>query len=118
MQGQFNPITISLPANRASLVQLTQQGDIKTSASSLYLRTTASVLIKTGPGNLIGMTVASHTTGTVQFWDNTSAAVTTLVNTMTLSATDRSIDFFGAKFNTGLFVTIAGTAADITVYYN
>lgn len=118
MQGQYNPITITLASNRTSLAQLTQQGDVKVSASSLYVSTTASVLIKTGPGNLVGMTVASHTTGTVKFWDNTSAAVTTLVDTMTLSATDRSVDFFGAKFNTGLFITIAGAAATITVYYN
>lgn len=117
MQGQYNPVTITLAANRSSHVQLTQQGDLKTSASALYVRTTASVLIKTGPGNLVGMTVASHTLGTVQFWDNTTAAVTTLINTMTLSSTDRSIDFFGAKFNTGLFITLGGTA-DVTVYYN
>jgi len=117
MQGQYNPVTITLAANRASHVQLTQQGDLKTSASSLYVRTTASVLIKTGPGNLVGMTIASHTAGTVQFWDNTVASTTTLVNTMTLGATERDIPFYGAKFNTGLFITLGGTA-DVTVYYN
>lgn len=117
MQGQYNPVTITLATQKISLVQLTQQGDVKVSMSSLYVNVTASVLIKTGPGNLTGMTVASHSSGTVKFWDNTSAATTTLVNTMTLTASDRSISFFGAKFNTGLFVTIGGTA-DITVFYN
>lgn len=117
MQGQYNPITITLASNRTSLAQLTQQGDLKTSASSLYVNTTASVLIKTGPGNLVGMTVGSHTGGTVKFWDNTSAAATVLVNTMTLAAGERDMPFYGAKFNTGLFITVGGTI-DVTVYYN
>jgi hypothetical protein len=117
MQGQFNPITITLAANRTSLVQLTAQGDLKTSDSALYVNTAASVLIKTGPGNLVGMTINSHITGTVKFWDNTSAATTVLVETMTLAVGERNIPFYGAKFNTGLFITIGGTA-NVTVYYN
>ena len=117
MQGQFNPTTISIAAGRVSHVQLTQQGDLKTSDSSLYVNTAASVLIKTGAGNLVGMTINSHTTGTVKFWDNTSAATTVLVETMSLFVGERNIPFYGAKFNTGLFITIGGTA-NVTVYYN
>jgi hypothetical protein len=83
----------------------------------LYLNTTASVLVKTGSGNLQGIVVNSHTSGTLKLWDNTSAATTVIFNTITLAAGERWIPLFGAKFNTGCFLTIGGTA-DVTVIYN
>lgn len=78
---------------------------------------TASALVKTGNGDVQGIIIASHTTGTIKLWDNTSAAGTVLVNTITLAVGERWIPLFGAEFTTGLFVTIGGTA-DITVVYN
>lgn len=86
-----------------------------------YRNLTASALVKTGSGTVKGIVIGSHTSGTIKLWDNTSAATTVLVNTMTLSAIattgERFIDLFGANFTTGLYVTIGGTA-DITVMYD
>jgi len=82
-----------------------------------YTNITSSSLIETGQGTLQGVVINSHSSGTLKFWDNTSAATTVIFNTITLGASERWIDFFGAKFTTGLFVTIGGTA-DITVLWN
>ena len=81
-----------------------------------YTNISASALIKTGAGQVYGIVIGSHTTGTVKLWDNTSAATTVLVNTMTLATSERFIPLFGATFGTGLYVTIGGTA-DITILY-
>lgn len=83
----------------------------------LYANLSASGLVKTGTGNVTGLVINSQSSGTVKLWDNTAASGSVLFNTMTLVSTDRSIDLFGAKFLTGLYVTIGGTA-DITVIYN
>ena len=82
-----------------------------------YVNLSASALIETGPGTLQGVVINSHSSGTLKFWDNTSAATTVIFNTITLSAGERWIPFFGAKFTTGLYLTIGGTA-DVTVIYN
>jgi hypothetical protein len=79
----------------------------------LYL--SASGLVKTGPGVILGIFVNSMSSGTVKVWDNTSAANPYMLNTITLATTDRYIPI-GMKFTTGLFVTIGGTA-DITISY-
>lgn len=81
-----------------------------------YRNLTASALVKTGYGKVKGIIIGSHTSGTIKLWDNTSAATTTLVNTMTLAAGERFIPLYDATFTVGLFVTIGGTA-DITVVY-
>ncbi len=81
-----------------------------------YRNLSASALVKTGEGQVVGIVVNSHTSGTIKLWDNTSAATTVLNNTMTLAVGERWIPFFRETFTTGLFVTIAGTA-DITVVY-
>lgn len=83
----------------------------------LYINLTSSGLIKTGTGNLGGVVINSHSSGTLKFWDNTSAATTVIFNTITLAVGERWIPFFGAKFTTGCFLTIGGTA-DVTVIYN
>jgi hypothetical protein len=88
-----------------------------TSQYGLYTNITADTLVKTGTGNLIAIIVASHTSGAVKIWDNTSAATTVLVNTYTYAAGSQTIPFYGAKFTTGLFVDVTGTQ-DITVVYN
>ena len=83
----------------------------------LYKNLSASGLVETGQGTLQGVIVNSHSSGTLKFWDNTSATTTVLFNTITLAAGERWIPFFGAKFTIGLYLTIGGTA-DITVIYN
>lgn len=82
-----------------------------------YKNLSASGLIETGPGTLQGIVINSHSSGTLKFWDNTSAATTIIFNTITLAAGERWIPFFGAKFTVGCFLTIGGTA-DVTVLYN
>ena len=81
-----------------------------------YRNLAASALVKTGAGKVVGIIVGSHSSGTIKLWDNTSAATTVLVNTMTLAAGERNVPLYDAAFNTGLYVTIGGTA-DITVVY-
>ena len=82
-----------------------------------YTNGSASALIATGPGVLVGLVVNSHSSGTVKFWDNTSAATTVIFNTITLAAGERWIPFFGAKFTTGCYLTVGGTI-DYTVITN
>lgn len=79
---------------------------------------TGNVLIKTGPGNLTGVIVSSHTSGTIKFWDSLTAANTVLVDTYTYATGSQTITFFGAKFTTGLFADVGGTTQKITVIYN
>jgi len=82
-----------------------------------YTNLSASALIATGPGVLVGVVVNSHTSGTLKFWDNTSAATTVIFETITLAAGERWIPLFGAKFTTGCYLTIGGTA-NVTVITN
>lgn len=80
-----------------------------------YTNISASTLIRTGPGKLLGIFVASaSSTPTIKVWDNTSGASTVIVNTFTPS----SGTFYPipAKFQTGCYVTISGTV-DCTVFW-
>jgi hypothetical protein len=78
---------------------------------------TASALVKTGSGKVAGVVINSHTSGTLKIWDNTSAAGTVLFDTITFGVGERNIDFFGANFTTGCYVTIGGTA-NITLMFD
>lgn len=83
-----------------------------------YTNISASALIKTGAGQAYAIVVNSYTaTATIKLWDNTAGSGTVLLNTITIAATDRVIPLFGATFATGLYVTIAVAAADITILY-
>jgi len=88
-----------------------------TTPQGKYTNLSASALLATGPGVLVGVVINSHSSGTLKFWDNTSAATTVIFNTITLAAGERYIDLFGAKFTTGCYLTIGGTA-DVTVITN
>lgn len=84
--------------------------------SGAYKNISASALVRTGAGQLIGIFVASASgSPTIKVWDNTSAATTVLVNTFTPLAGG----FYPMPFNfsNGLFVTIGGTV-DCTVAWN
>ena len=82
-----------------------------------YTNISASALIKSGSGALHGFIVNSHTSGTLKLWDNTSAATTVLLNTITFAAGPNFIALpMGISFNTGLYATIGGTA-DITILW-
>ena len=84
-----------------------------TAGGSGYLNTTASVLVKTGDGHLIGIFVASASaTPTIKLWDSTAASGLVLVNTFTpIAATWYPLPF---HFTVGCYVTIGGTV-DCTV---
>lgn len=82
--------------------------------SCSYKNLSASALVKTGAGRLLGLICASSSSGTVKIWDNTSAATTVLLNTMSLTA--GTFYPVPGAFSTGLYVTIGGTA-DITVFF-
>jgi len=81
-----------------------------------YVNLTASALVKTGSGKLIGMYVNSTNAGTIKLWDNTSAATTVINNTITPAIGYHNLG--GASFNTGLYATIGGTALDVTLYFD
>lgn len=81
-----------------------------------YKNLTASGLVKTGFGNVDGIIISSHTSGTVKLWDSTTATGTVIVNTLAFNVGEHFVPLYDLVFNTGLFVTIGGTA-DITVVY-
>jgi len=83
---------------------------------SSYANISASALVKTGAGQVYGIIINSHSSGTIKLWDNTSAATTVLCNTITFAAGERWIPLFGMTFGTGLYATIGGTA-DVTISY-
>lgn len=82
-----------------------------------YQNITASTLIKTGAGLVVGFVVNSNTSGTLKLWDNTSAAGTVIINTYTFPAGSSIVSFPGVvAFNTGLYATVGGTA-DVTLVW-
>ena len=75
---------------------------------------TASALVKTGPGVLVGMYVNSTSAGTIRFWDSLTATGVVMNNVIT-----PAIGYHGlgnGSFTTGLFATIGGTL-NVTLYY-
>jgi hypothetical protein len=81
-----------------------------------YKNLSSSALVKTGYGEIVGIIVNSHSSGTLKLWDALTATTPILCNTITLVAGERWIPFFNATFDTGLYLTIGGTA-DVTVVY-
>ena len=81
-----------------------------------YVNLSASALVKTGAGQVYGIVINSHTSGTLKLWDNTAGSGTVLCNTMTFAVGERFIPLLGATFGTGLYATIGGTA-DVTILY-
>lgn len=78
---------------------------------------TASALIKTGPGVVVGVIINSHTSGTLQLSDALTSTTPNITGTITFGAAERFIPLYGAKFITGLYATVGGTA-NITIVYN
>lgn len=82
-----------------------------------YTNISADTLIKTGTGELYGFIVNSHTSGTLKLWDNTSAATTVLLNTITFAAGPNFVLLpVGVRFVTGLYADIGGTI-DLTLIW-
>jgi hypothetical protein len=82
--------------------------------SGSYKNLSASGLVKDGPGALLGIFVASSSSGTVKVWDNSAGSGTVLVNATSVAAA--TFYPMPGRFNTGCYVTIGGTA-DITVFW-
>ena len=79
-----------------------------------YANKSASALIYTGPGQLLGVFCASSSSGTVKLWDQGSAAAPIIVNTTAvIGGTWYPMPF---SFTTGLYLTVGGTA-DVTVCF-
>lgn len=104
----------------------TTQGLTADDGESFATRVTSSTftVIKTGNATLNGIMINSHSSGTIELRDgasvNPAVSATIRFGTMTLSAVattgERYIDFFGARFSTGIVLYAAGTV-DLTVLY-
>lgn len=81
-----------------------------------YTNLTASGLVKTGDGGVLGIIINSNSSGTIKMYDSLTASGTVFNDTISLGATERNIAFFGKTFYTGLYVEIGGTA-NISVVY-
>ena len=84
------------------------------SEGTTYVNLTASALVRTGAGILVGMYVNSTSSGTIKFWDQTSGAVPVINNTITPTIGYHPLG--NASFTTGLYATI-GSTLDVTLYY-
>lgn len=84
---------------------------------------TASALVKSGAGQLFGFVVNSCAAGaTLKIWDNTSAATTVILDTMTFTTAvaegPKVIALPATKFTTGCYFTIAVAAMSVTPLWN
>ena len=77
----------------------------------------ASNLVKTGGGNVIGVIVNSHSSGTLKLEDALTDTTPLIINTFSFPAGSGVYSFFGAKFITGLYAVVGGTL-DCTIVYN
>jgi len=88
-----------------------------------YTNLSASALIYTGPGRVAGFVVNSCAAGaTIKLWDNTSAATTVLLNTITFTAAVNQgpvvVNLPGfVRTTVGLYATIAVAAMDATIMW-
>lgn len=88
-----------------------------------YTNISASALIYTGAGRFAGFIVNSCAAGaTIKFWDNTSAATTVVLNTITFTAAVAQgpvsvvLPVF-IRTTVGLYCTIAVAAMDVTILW-
>lgn len=105
---------VTLDLGGSGTENLLNGGTVPVSGGESYLNGSTSQLVKTGTGKLLGIFVASSSSGTIKLWDNTSAATTVLVNTF--SATAATWYPLPYKFATGLYITVGGTI-DYSVSY-
>lgn len=79
-----------------------------------YARLTASGLIKTGAGQLLGVIISSTSSGTITLYDNTSAAAPQITGTITPAA--GQFLPLHVIFKTGAYAAIGGTIDATFVY--
>lgn len=106
----------------------TEYGQLKRDDSNFpvgwkYVNITAAAptttAVKAGPGVLHTITFNKPTaTAVITLYDNTAASGSALVGTITIPASPQPITLhYDAAFNTGLTITTATAASDITVTY-
>jgi hypothetical protein len=72
-------------------------------------------LVKTGPGHVLGIFVASSSSGTIKLWGNTAGSGAVIVNTFSaVAGTWYPLPF---PFKVGLFITVGGTI-DYSISYS
>lgn len=82
-----------------------------------FKNVTASGIIYSGSGALVGIVVNSNTNGTIKVYNGLDATGVVMFNTITIAAGERFINLGGAQFGQGCYFTITGTC-DITALYN
>lgn len=80
-----------------------------------YKSISASTLIKTGQGKCILVLITSSSSLVIRLYDNTSAAGTVIVASMSVSAKE-AYDV-PALFETGLYVEFVSGSGSLTVFY-
>lgn len=86
--------------------------------SSNWEKITGSQLLKTGVGEVSGVIVNSHSSGTIKLWDNTEASGRVILNEFTFATGSQVVTFpKPLNFVNGLYATLGGTA-DVTVVFN
>lgn len=83
-----------------------------------YKSMSASGLLKSGDGVLVGFTIASGTAVTIKVWDNTSAAGTVILDTTAALTPAGQFISVPANFGTGCYVTLGGTTPVVTAYWS
>ncbi len=78
---------------------------------------TADGIVHTGPGELVGIIVSSHSSGTIKLYDNTAASGTVLLPTYTYATGSQFIPLFGMRFLNGIYADITN-AQDVMVCIN
>ncbi len=76
----------------------------------------ASASVHSGTGVLGGIFCSSSSSGTCTIYDNTAASGTKIADTFSLTAGQTYP--FSAKYNTGLYVALGGTASVTVLYVN
>lgn len=79
-----------------------------------WLNRTASGIVSNAPCMLIGFYVNQTTAGTLQLFDNASAAANPTGGIITPAL---GLQWYPAILLNGLFVNIAGTLLDVTFFY-
>lgn len=89
-------------------------GSFPVTGGASTLNGSSSQQVKGSAGSLIGIFVASSSSGTIKLWNNTAASGTVLVNTFSAAAaTWYPLPF---PFSTGLYITVGGTI-DYSISY-
>lgn len=127
--GDYATLNEDVNGNLWSTLGTLQSGEvqdinaIRVEPQASYTNISASALIYTGAGRVAGFVVNSCAAGaTIKLWDNTSAATTVLLNTITFTAAVNqgpvvvTLPAF-TRTTVGLYATIAVAAMDVTIMW-